>query len=150
MKLRSLLLQIDDSSADMVKAFDLSEWRIREHCDSLRQQGDIARETALENIHKESNTLMTEIDAYEQECLSSLRATKESTERVVKDVSKRMRAFLAEQQEYLRSVQASDTQSIFLFLFEWENTFFFSFLYILLDYINPLCFFQLFRQVMTM
>ena len=126
------------------------ELRIREHCDSLRQQVDIARETAIENIHKESNTLMTEIDAYAQECLSSWTAAKESTERVVKDVSKRMRAFLGEQHAYLQKLQASYTQSIFLFPFEWENTFFFSFLYILLDYINPLCFFQLFRQVMTM
>ena len=109
--MRSLFGQIGDSSADLVKAFDLSEWRIREHCDSLRQQVDIARETALENIHKASNKLMSEIDTYEQECLSSWKTAKESTERDVKDVSKRMSAFLAKQQAYLKSVQASHTHT---------------------------------------
>ena len=87
-----------------------SELTIEEHCDSLRQQVDIARETALDNIHKESNTLMTEIEAYERECLSSWRAAKESFE--VEDVSKRMRAFLAEQQAFLQSVKTSDDELI--------------------------------------
>ena len=115
-KLRSLLAQIGDSSADLVKVLDVSEWNINEHCDSLRQQVDIARETALENIHKASNTLMIEIDAYERECLTSWRAAKESTERVVEDVSKRMRAFLAEKHAFLQSLQASDTQLILYYL----------------------------------
>ena len=79
-----------------------SELTIGEHWDSIRQQVDIARETALENIHKASNTLMSEIDAYERECLSSWTEAKESTEVNVKDVSKRMSAFLAEQQAYLQ------------------------------------------------
>ena len=83
---------------------------IREHCDSLRRKVDIARETALEDIHKASNTLLTEIDAYERERLSSWKAAKESTEVNVKDVSERMRAFLAEQHAYLQSVQASDSE----------------------------------------
>ena len=112
MKLRSLLAQIGDSSADLVEILNISELTIREHCDSLRQQVDIARETALESIHKASNTLMVEIDAYELECLSSWTAAKESTECVVKDVSKRMRAFFGEQQAYLQSLQASETQLI--------------------------------------
>ena len=85
------------------------ELAIGEHCDSLRLQVDIARETAIENIHKESNTLMAEIDAYERECLSSWAEAKESSERVLEDASKRMRAFIAEQQAYLQSAQASDT-----------------------------------------
>ena len=75
----------------------------------MRQQVDIARETALENIHKASNKLMNEIDTYEQECLTSWKASKESSERVVKNVSKRMSAFLAKQQAYLKSTQASHT-----------------------------------------
>ena len=91
-----------------------SEMTIREHCDSIRQQVDIVRETAIENIHKASNALMIEIDAYEHECISRWTAVKESTEQVVEDVSKRMRAFLAEQQAFLQSVQASDAQLILL------------------------------------
>ena len=89
-----------------------SELTIREHCDSLRQQVDIARETALENIYKASNTLISEIDAYELGCLSSWAAAKESNEVIVKDVSKRMRAFLAEQHAFLQSVEASDDELI--------------------------------------
>ena len=113
-KLRSLLAQIGDSSADLVKAFDVSDWRIREHCDSIRQQVDIARETAIESIHKASNTLMSEIDAYERECLSRWTATKESTGCVVKDVNKHMREFVAEQHAFLLSVLVSFSSSTLL------------------------------------
>ena len=108
-KLKSLLAQIGDSNGELTKMPIESEWRNREHCDSLRRDVDIARETALENIHKASNTLISEIDAYERECLSSWRATKVSTDHVVEDVSKRTRAFLAEQHAFLQTVQASDT-----------------------------------------
>ena len=91
-----------------------SELKIREHCDSIRQQVDIARETAIENLHKASNKLMSEIDEYERERLSSWKATKESTDHVVEDVSKRMRAFLAEQHAFLQSVKASDIELLLL------------------------------------
>ena len=106
-KLRSLLAQIGDSTAELTKTLNKSEWIIREHCDSLRHNVDIARETALENIHKESNLLISEIDAYERECLSGWTKAKETTKNVVEDVSKRMRAFLDEQQEYMQIVEAS-------------------------------------------
>ena len=111
MKLRSLLAQIGDSSADLVEILNISELTIREHCDSLRQQVDIARETALESIHKASNKLIEEVDAYERECLSDWTAVKKSSERVVEDVNKRMRAFLAEH-AYLQNLQASGTSLI--------------------------------------
>ena len=84
------------------------ELTIQEHCDSIRQQVDIRRETALEKIHKESIALMLEIDAYERGCLSSWAAVKESTENVVKRMSKRMRVFLAKQQAYLQRVRGRD------------------------------------------
>ena len=116
--MRSLLTQLGDSTAEFTKMSFEPELTIEEHCDSLRQQVDIARETAIDNIHKASNTLISEIDAYEHQCLSSWTADKESTERVAKDVNKRMRAFLAEQQAFLQSLQASDTQLILLFHFE--------------------------------
>ena len=106
-KLRSLMAKLGDSIADLTKTLNDSELTIQEHCDSLRQQVDIARETALESIHKASNTLKREIDAYERECLSSWSFVKESAEVTMADVSKRMRAFLAEQQEFLQSAQAS-------------------------------------------
>ena len=92
--------------------FIKSELKTREHCDSIRQQVDLAREIAIENIHKASNALMSEIDAYERECLSSWTATKESNEVIVEDVSKRTSAFLLEQQEYLQSVKSSDDELI--------------------------------------
>ena len=95
--LRSLLAHICDSSADLTNMSIESELKIREHCDSLRQQVDIARETALDNIHKESNTLMTEINIYERGCLSSWSAVKDPTEKVVEDVMELIREFLAEQ-----------------------------------------------------
>ena len=108
-KLKSLLTLIGDSTADLRKMLNDSDLTIGDHCDSLRQQVDIAREIALENIHKASNALMAKIDAYEQECLSGWKGVKESTEQVVEDVSERMRAFLAEQHVYLKNVQASVT-----------------------------------------
>ena len=91
-----------------------SELTIREHFDSLRLQVDIARETALENIHNTSNTLMTEIEAYERECLSGWTSVRGPTDNIAKDVSKRMRAFLDEQHAFLQRVQASDTHMILL------------------------------------
>ena len=109
--MRLLLTQIGDSTAELNKMSIESELTIREHCDSIRQKIDIARETALENIHKASNTLITEIDAYECERLSSWTAAKESNEDVVGDVSNRTRAFLAQQQEFLRSVQKREGES---------------------------------------
>ena len=87
-----------------------SELTIEEHCNSLRNKVDTARETALENIHKASNKLMSEIDAYERECLSGWTEAKESSAHVVEDVSKQMRALLAEQHAFLQSVQASDDE----------------------------------------
>ena len=87
-----------------------SELTIREHCDSLRLKVDIARETAIDNLHKASSTLMTEIDAYERRCLSGWMAVKESTKHVVEDASKRMRAFLAEQHTFLQRVQERDDE----------------------------------------
>ena len=90
-----------------------SELLIRQHCDSLRQQVDIARETAIENIQKASNASMVDIDTYERKCLSGWTTVKVSTEKVVEDVSKRMRAFLAEKQAYLQGVKASVTQLSF-------------------------------------
>ena len=116
-KLRSLLAQIGDSTGELTEMPFDSEWRIREHCDSLRRDVDIARETALENIHKASNTLMSEIDAYERDCLSSWTVDKECSERVIEDVNKRARAFLAEQHAFLKIVQASDTVDISLSLY---------------------------------
>ena len=93
-----------------------SESTFREHCDSLRQEVDIARETDVENIHKASSKLITEIDTYECECLSSWTAVKESNKNEVKNVNKRMGAFIAEQQEFLHSLKASDTRvSCFVF-----------------------------------
>ena len=83
---------------------------INEHCDSLRQKVDIAREEAIENIRKSSNTLITRIDAYEKECLSGWTPVKESTKSLVEEVSKRMRAFIAEQQAFLQSVQERDDE----------------------------------------
>ena len=107
-KLRSLLARIGESTADLAKMLIGPELTIQDYCDSIRQQVDIARETELEKIHRASNALMVEVDAYERGCLSSWAKAKESTENVVKDVSKRMRAFLAEQQAYLQSVQERD------------------------------------------
>ena len=71
-----------------------------EHCDSI------------ENIHRESNTLMRKIDTYERDCLSSWAEAKESTEVTVEDVSKRMRASIAEQQAFLHSVKRRDDELI--------------------------------------
>ena len=67
-KLRSLVARIGDSTADFEKMLSQSELTIRELCDSIRHKVDIARETALENIHKASHALMTEIDTYERDC----------------------------------------------------------------------------------
>ena len=122
--LRSGLAQLDDSIAELTKMSTWSELTIREHCDSIRQQVDIARETALENIHKASNTLMIEIDAYERECLSCWTTAKESAEMVVEDASKRMRASIAEQHAFLQSVQASDTKTIDLLCYHFLSFFF--------------------------
>ena len=77
----SLLAQIGDSTSDLSTMFIESEWTIREHCDSLRQRVDIARVTAIENIHKASNTLMVDIDAYEHNCLSGWTTVKEGCRR---------------------------------------------------------------------
>ena len=112
-KLSSLLTQIGDSADELTKMSIESDLTIREHCASIRLEVDIARETAIENIHKESNALIAEIDAYEHECLSGLTAVKESTEQVVEDVSKRTRAFIAKQQAYLQSVKASGTTRVY-------------------------------------
>ena len=76
---------------------------------------NIVCQRALEDIFKASNTLMKEIDTYERECMSSWADAKESNKNVVEDVSKRMKAFLDEQQAYLQTVQASDTDLIVLF-----------------------------------
>ena len=67
--MRYRIKQLGDSTAELTKMS--IELTIEEHCNFLRQQVDIARETGIENIHKASNTLMSEIDTYEQECLSS-------------------------------------------------------------------------------
>ena len=63
-----------------------------------------ACEIAIQNIHKASNKLISEIDTYERECLSGWRATKESIDVDVEDLNKRLRA-------YLQRVQASETAS---------------------------------------
>ena len=115
--MRSRLGQIGDSASELTKLSVGSELTIREHCDSIRQQLDIAREIAIVNFHKASNKLMVEIDAYERKCLSDWTTAKESAEVTVKDVSMRMRAFLDEQLAFLQTVQASDTELSFLFVF---------------------------------
>ena len=111
-KLRSLLAQIGASAVDLAKMFNNSELTIQEHCDSIRLQVDIAREIAIENIHKASKALMTEIDTYERDCLSSWAAAKESAEATVENVSKRMSAFVTEKQKCLRSLEGSDDELI--------------------------------------
>ena len=116
--MRSLLTKIDDTTDEINKMSIESELTICEHFDSLRQQVDIARETALENIHNASNTLMTEIEAYERECLAGWTTVRSSNELIAKDVSKRVRAFLDEQLAFLQRVQASDTYDMtFCFVF---------------------------------
>ena len=135
------MAHISDSSAELVKAFNLSEWEIGEHCASLRQKIDIARETKLENIHKAYNKLMSEIDAYERDCLSCWAPVKESTKNVVEGVSKRMREFVAEQQAFLQSGQASGTQSIYIFLLN-EKVFFESKRSYLFEFVTIYCLFS--------
>ena len=114
------MAHISDSSAELVKTFDVSEREISEHCESLRLQVNIARKTVLPEdcIHNESNTLMNKIEPYEHECMSAWRAIKDSTKVVVEDLSKRIRAFVAEQHAFLESGQASGTHYLFLFLVE--------------------------------
>ena len=109
-KLKSQLAQLDDSIAELNKVSIESELTIRDHFDSIRQQVDIARETAFENLHKTSNALIMEIDAYERECMSAWTTVRHSTEVIFKEMSKRMRAFLGEQHAFLQRVQVSDTQ----------------------------------------
>ena len=87
-----------------------SELTIHYHCDSLRHKVDIARETEIENLHKASKALIVEIDTYEQECLSSWREVKQSNEDVVEDESKRMAAFIAEQQAFLQRVHEREDE----------------------------------------
>ena len=119
--LRSLLAKISDSTAELTNMIVEYKLAIIEHYDSMRLKVDIKRETILENIHKEYNQLMSEIDAYERKHLSDWTEIKESTENVVEDVSNRMRAFVAEQQAYLQSGQASVTYSRFVFLHTFTN-----------------------------
>ena len=107
-KLKSQLAQLDDSIAELNKVSIESELTIRDHFDSMRQQVDIVRETAIENLHKTSNALIIEIDAYERECMSAWTTVRHSTEVIVKEMSKRMRAFLAEQRAFLQRVQEYD------------------------------------------
>ena len=71
-RLRSFLAQLSYSTAELNQLLNKSELTIREHCDSIRQQVDIAREIALENIHKASNALMAAIDTYETRMLVEL------------------------------------------------------------------------------
>ena len=95
-----------------------SELKIRAHCESLRRKVDIAREKAIENIRKASNKLITEIDTYQCECLSSWRPVKESTKNEVEELSIRMRAFIAGQQAFLQRVHSSQDDDLTLRLDE--------------------------------
>ena len=99
-----------------------SELSIREHCDSIRQQVDIARETAIENIHKASKTLMTEIDTYERDCLSSWSAAEESTQVTVDKVSKQISAYVAEKQKCLQGVKEIDDELVLQLELHEANT----------------------------
>ena len=60
---------------------------------------------------------MTEIDTYERECLKSVTAVKVTMD----DASKRMRAFLAEQQEHLQSVKVTNADEFALHLDEADK-----------------------------
>ena len=114
-KLSSLLTHIGYSTADLRKILNDSELTIQEHCDTIRHQIDIAREIALEKIHKASNALLTEIDIYEQECLSGWLAAKESNAATVEDVSKRVSAFVAEKQQLCqRSTEVASDDTLAL------------------------------------
>ena len=109
-----VLAQIGESTDQLKQMCIESELTIRAHCDSLRNKVDTAREIALENIHKASNTLMTEIDAYEEECLSSWRASKESALSDVADVSKRMSLFVTRKQTFLRGLANANDYELLL------------------------------------
>ena len=106
--MRSKLEQMGRTTAKLTKICNWSELTIRVRCDTLRDEVERARRTAIENIHKASKTLMTEIDTCERDCLSTWTAVKESTKNVVQDVSKRMKTFIAEQHAFLQRVQERD------------------------------------------
>ena len=65
LKLR--LAELEESVAELNKMYSEADLTIREHCDSLRQQVNMAREAAIEKIDKASDTSMNKIHANERE-----------------------------------------------------------------------------------
>lgn len=69
--LDGLLTNVSSDLNEIVSKLEYPEIKIREHCDKLRNQIDLATETLLEKISKFREKFIDEINAYEQNCFKN-------------------------------------------------------------------------------
>ena len=103
-ELEILLRKIGASATEMADMFEESETRVGKHCEFIRQDIEIAKESAIAQLEIESINLVKEVNKYEQECYESLAALKEANQAMADDMAKQVDAFIEEKTKYLQKV----------------------------------------------
>ena len=66
--LDSLVTNLNNDLNELTSKIEYPDIKIREHCDKIRNQIDLATETLLEKISKFREKFIDEINRYEQDC----------------------------------------------------------------------------------
>lgn len=71
-ELMAKLEELINGLNDIQNSYDRSECRIIQHCDSIKNQIDLATETAIQNIQNQRETLLEKVNQHQKECLENL------------------------------------------------------------------------------
>ena len=69
--LDSLVTNLNSDLNELTSKIEYPDIKIREHCDKIRNQIDLATETLLEKISKFREKFIDEINRYEQDCVKN-------------------------------------------------------------------------------
>ena len=101
--LKSHLNEIKSTVQSLVQLVNQSEHKIKEHCDFVRHDVQLVTDSAYEYIDKFREQFMSEIDAYEKECLLHLAEMVNAQQFSSDEIKREMDTFIDEQAKQLKS-----------------------------------------------
>ena len=108
--LKSHLNEIKSTVQSLVQLVNQSEHKIKEHCDFVRHDVQLVTDSAYEYIDKFREQFMSEIDAYEKECLLHLAEMVNAQQFSSDEIKREMDTFIDEQARYLQQFSIDDAK----------------------------------------
>ena len=106
--LKSHINEIKSTMENLEQLVTQSDFKIKEYCDFVRHDVQLVTDSAYEYIDKFREQFMTEIDAYEKECLANLSTMVNAQQFSIDGIKREMDAFVQEQTCHLQQYLIDD------------------------------------------